>query len=284
MLEANTRRAALGATAPCQHRLVDGVTLAYDDRGTGPAVVCLHAIGHGASDFRSLGDALAAHRRVIAVDWPDHGNSSSDHQPASAARYEALLARLLDALALDDVVLVGNSIGGAAALRYAASHPDRVRGLVLVNPGGLDPGDGVAPIAIAAMVRFFAAGASGARWFPAAFAAYYRMVLPARAAAAQRARIVAAGTESARVLADAWRSFGEPSADLRALVPQVRCPVLVAWAVRDRLNQLRRCRPAIGRFANGRLETFAAGHAPQLETPEAFTASLTRFLAELPAW
>ena len=78
---------------------------------------------------------------MIAVDWPDHGNSSADPQPPSAARYEALLAGLLDDLGIDDAVLIGNSIGGAAALRYAASHPGRVRGLVLANPGGLDPED-----------------------------------------------------------------------------------------------------------------------------------------------
>lgn len=277
-------RPALGATAPWKECRVDGVTLAVDDRGSGPPVVCLHAVGHGASDFRALGAALADRHRVVAVDWPDHGNSSDDRHPPSADRYEALLAGLLDALAIDQAVLIGNSIGGAAALRYAATRPERVRGLVLENPGGLDPGTGVAPLAIAAMTRFFAAGARGARWFPAVYGAYYRaMVLPHGAAAAQRARIVDAGPTMARVLMQAWRSFGAPSADIRDLVPRVRCPVLVAWATRDRFVQLGRCRPAVDRFADARVETFPAGHAAHLETPEAFLTSLTRFLAELPA-
>ncbi len=277
-------RTALGATAPWNERRVDGVTLAFDDRGSGPPIVCLHAIGHGASDFRALGTALAARHRVIAVDWPDHGNSSDDPHPASAERYANVLDGLLDALGVEQPVLLGNSIGGAAAIRYAGSHPDRVRALVLENPGGLDPGTGVAPVAIGAMTRFFRAGARGARWFPAAYGAYYRrMVLPRPDAAAQRDRIIAAGPGHARVLADAWTSFGTPAADLRALAPRIACPVLFAWATRDRLVQLGRCRPAIAAFPNARVETFPAGHAAHLEAPAAFLTSLTRFLDALPA-
>ena len=71
-------------------------------------------------------------------------------------------------------------------------------------------------------------------------------------------------------------------------MPAIRCPVLVAWASRDQIIQLRRCRPAIRRFADARLETFPAGHAPHLETPDRFERVLERFLApfrheELPA-
>jgi pimeloyl-ACP methyl ester carboxylesterase len=58
--------------------------------------------------------------------------------------------------------------------------------------------------------------------------------------------------------------------------------VLVTWAKRDRVIQLRRSLPAIRRFPIVSLETFEAGHAPFLETPEAFDASLGRFLASLP--
>jgi pimeloyl-ACP methyl ester carboxylesterase len=113
---------------------------------------------------------------------------------------------------------VGNSIGGAAAIRFAAAHPERVTALVLENPGGLDRTDDlVARIAIRAMIAFFAAGARGAPWFPAAFAAYYRMVLQRAAAAEERRRIVASAREIAPLLRDAWTGFGEPEADLRNL-------------------------------------------------------------------
>ena len=282
--KASSPRAALGASAPYREVRIDGVRLTYDDDGTGPPLVCLHAIGHGASDFAGVRAYFRSRYRVIALDWPGHGDSDDDRVPASAARYAALLAEVLDTLRIDGAVLLGNSIGGAAAIRLAAAAPGRIRALVLANPGGLDRGSGSAAnrIVTRLMAAFFAAGARGARWYPRAFAAYYRMVLTEPAAAAQRARIVAQARTIATVLAQAWRSFGEPDADLRALAPTVRCPVLFAWAARDRINQLSRCREAIGRFPNARLETFRAGHAAFLEAPDAFAKSLDAFLAGLP--
>src|SRR6185369_7919359 len=117
-----------------------------------------------------------------------------------------------------------------------------------------------------------------------AFAAYYRTVLPSAAAATVRARVVAAGRELAPLLRDAWRSFAAPDADTRALAADVRCPVLFAWATRDRFVQLRRAQPTIDRFPNARVVRFAgAGHAAHLEAPETFEAELERFLDALPA-
>src|SRR5262245_58708320 len=132
-----TKRSAVGATAPWKEVVVDGVRLAYDDEGQGPAIVCLHAIGHGARDFSPLRERLGHRYRTLALDWPGQGNSGDDREAASAARYTTLLRGFLDAVGLDDVVLLGNSIGGAAAIRLAAESGERVRALVLANPGGL---------------------------------------------------------------------------------------------------------------------------------------------------
>jgi 4,5:9,10-diseco-3-hydroxy-5,9,17-trioxoandrosta-1(10),2-diene-4-oate hydrolase len=178
-------------------------------------------------------------------------------------------------------VLIGNSIGGAAALRLAAAAPQRVAALVLENAGGLMPVDRLARGFTAAMARFFAAGARGAGWFPLAYGAYYRTVLRTRAAAEMRRRIVAAGSEMAPILRDAWRGFGAADADQRELAPRIACPVLVAWAARDRVIQLARCLPAIRRFPNARVRTFRAGHCAHLETPDEFEACLGEFLGEL---
>src|SRR5688572_29034969 len=84
------RRHAVGASAARRFVTVDGVRLAYDDVGNGPAVVCLHAIGHGASDFTRLAERLRARHRVIALDWPGQGWSDPDHEPPSSRRYAAL--------------------------------------------------------------------------------------------------------------------------------------------------------------------------------------------------
>jgi 4,5:9,10-diseco-3-hydroxy-5,9,17-trioxoandrosta-1(10),2-diene-4-oate hydrolase len=272
-------RAAVGAAAPHRELLIDGVRLTCGDDGAGPAVVCLHAIGHGAGDFTRLRAHLRERYRVVAIDWPGQGRSGDDHVPASAVRYAELLGGALNALGIERAVLVGNSIGGAAAMRYAAASPARVAGLILENPGGLDAPDRLARIAISGMVRFLGAGVARAGWFPTAFAAYYRMVLQRRSAAEQRARIVASAFEIAPVLHEAWRSFGEPAADLRAAAATIRCPVLFAWAARDQIIQLRRSLPAIRRIARAQLRRFPAGHAAHLETPDAFEAAVSEFLS-----
>ncbi|MEO6027125.1 MAG: alpha/beta hydrolase [Candidatus Binatia bacterium] len=276
------RRHAVGASDARRYTTVDGVRLAYDDVGRGPTVVALHAIGHGAGDFARLVARLADRHRVLALDWPGQGWSDPDRSPPSAQRYAELLADVLAAVDAGPVVLVGNSIGGAAAIEYAAMHPERVRGLVLANPGGLDAFDVVKRVACGLMARFFGAGARGARWFPTAFAAYYRSSVLMRApAAAQRARIVASATEIAPILAAAWAGFARPESDLRPLAPRIGCPVLFTWATRDRFVQLARSLPAIRTFPQARVVTLPAGHAPQLETPEAFEAEVESFLAEL---
>jgi 4,5:9,10-diseco-3-hydroxy-5,9,17-trioxoandrosta-1(10),2-diene-4-oate hydrolase len=257
---------------------VEGVKLAYRDVGDGTPILCLHAIGHDGTDYAPLTRGPA---RVIALDWPGQGASQPDRVPPTARRYALLLAGFVEALGLSQVVLVGNSIGGAAAIRYAAERPDRVRGLVLLNPGGLDSGGWLARLAVRVMVAFFAAGARGRRWFGGVFALYYKLVLRREAAAAARARIVADGYRHAALLRDAWRGFGEPDADLRPLAPRVGCPTLFAWARHDHFVQLRRSRDGIALFPNARLLKFDAGHAPQLETPEQFTAALHAFVSDL---
>ena len=88
------RRHAVGASAARRFLTVDGVRLAYDDVGTGPAIVCLHAIGHGASDFARLAERLRSRQRVIALDWPGQGWSDPDHEPPTSRRYAVSTAPL----------------------------------------------------------------------------------------------------------------------------------------------------------------------------------------------
>lgn len=276
-------RFAVGAAPLAATRSVGPLTLAYDDEGDGPPVVCLHAIGHGARDYEEFRARMRKHHRVIALDWPWHGRSSNDVERPTIGRFADVLESFLDSMGIERAVLVGNSIGGGAAIRFASRFPGRVRALVLANPAGLDPPDLVARAAIASVVRMYRAGEARARWFSPAFAAYYRVVLPRAAAHPQRARILEAGLEMAPMLADAWEGFASPEQDLRALGPTITRPTLFAWAMKDAFVQLARNRPAISNFMDYRLETFAAGHSPHLETPDEFCDSFQRFMGEVDA-
>lgn len=275
----DTAREALGAIAPYKEIEIGGVKLAYNDEGNGPVVICLHAIGHGASDYARVIQTLRSRYRVIALDWPGQGRSGPDDQAASPWRYSELLEKFIEALQLDRIVIIGNSIGGAAAIRYTAANLQHVRGILLCNPGGLDKGGRTAVMFCRIMARFFGAGVRGSKWFARAFNTYYRQVLPSPEAATQRAKIVLAGYETAPILEQAWMSFADPQADVRALIPQIRCPVQFCWAMRDKFVPFTRSRAAVLKFNNARVEKFPiAGHAAFLEDFAHFDHVMQRFL------
>ena len=259
--------------------VVDGVSLAVRRDGRGPPVVCLGAVGHDSDDFDGLVERLNGRCEIVRHDWPGHGQSGPDSHPASAARYADLLGPALDALAVDRPILIGNSIGGAAALILASRRP--VAGVVLCDSGGLVPVNAFTRALCAVFAGFFRAGASGAGWYDAAFALYYRMVLPAPAAERRRREIIANGRRLAPILAEAWDSFGRPDADLRDLAAGLDPPIWVAWARRDRVIPLALCRPAIRAMRNASLSRFDGGHSPFLEDPDAFAAGFSDFLDRL---
>jgi pimeloyl-ACP methyl ester carboxylesterase len=273
-----TARQKLGVPPPYRLCEVDGIQLAFRQFGEGRDIVCLHAIGHGGGDFASVVNALAPRYRVTVIDWPGHGWSSGDAKPPGVVRYGELLRGFIDKQRLDRVVLIGNSVGGGAAIHYARLAPKNVVALVLANPAGLA---GMTPRnqrAVQLMARFFSAGASRKWWFTPAFAVYYRLVLPKLPARDRRRAIVAARFEIAPLLARAWRGFAEPASDLRSAAAALSCPVLFTWAMRDRFVSYRLCREAIHAVPDARIEKFNAGHTPFLETPEAFAEAVTRFL------
>lgn len=259
-----------------------GTRIAVHRTGAGRAVVCLHAIGHGARDYYDLMRRLGGRYDIVAVDWPGHGDSPADTQPASADRYTAILSDLLRHLDLGEVVLIGNSVGGAVAIKIAAAIPAAVRGLVLCDPAGLQRVGLVARFFCRWKARFFAAGERGDPGFAHRFRRYYeRQVLPEPAALARREEIIAAGYQVAAALRQGWESFGRPSADIRSLTTGLRCPVLYAWARKDRLIALSRCRAAVAATPRHEFVLFDAGHSAFLEQPDAFEAALRTFLGNV---
>lgn len=115
--------------------------LHYNDLGNGSeTVVMLHGSGPGASGWanfnRNIEPLVAAGYRVILMDCP--GWSKSDPIVCSGSRSELnarALKGLLDALGLDKVHILGNSMGGHSAVAFALSHPARVGKLVLMGGG-----------------------------------------------------------------------------------------------------------------------------------------------------
>ena len=117
--------------------------LHVDDGGTGGVpVVFVHSFAGSASHWNAQLRHLRRKRRAVAFDLRGHGMSAPPDDGDYAVRSLASdIAAVADKLRLLRFVLVGHSIGGAAAIAYAGAHPDRVAGLVLAGAPGKVPAD-----------------------------------------------------------------------------------------------------------------------------------------------
>jgi haloalkane dehalogenase len=105
----------------------------YEESGVGPTYVFLHGNPTSSYLWRNVMPALTHPARRLAPDLVGMGRSGKpaiEYRFADHARY---LAAWFDTLSLDDVVLVGHDWGGALACDWAARHPERVRGVVLLE-------------------------------------------------------------------------------------------------------------------------------------------------------
>lgn len=112
----------------------------YELAGTGTGTfVLLHGMGATATAYTILARRLRKHaKRVLLVDLPGHGRSSEPPRGLDVTGLGAGLKEALDGLLEphERAVVLGNSLGGAAALRYALGSPERVGALVLTSPAG----------------------------------------------------------------------------------------------------------------------------------------------------
>ena len=138
---------------------VDGKPIFVAETGSGPAVVMLHGGGPGASGVSNYSrniDALAEHFRVIVPDMPGYGRSVKGVDQDDPFGYLADMIRgLLDELGVDTAHLIGNSYGGAAALRLALDTPHRVGKLVLMGPGGIGTTRGVPTAGLKSLLSYY---------------------------------------------------------------------------------------------------------------------------------
>ncbi|MEM5367297.1 alpha/beta fold hydrolase [Paraburkholderia azotifigens] len=114
-------------------------------------LVLLHGIGSGAASWVQQLEALGTTRRVFAWDAPGYGESTCVASPSpQASEYANALHEWLDVLGIERCVLVGHSLGAIVAGSFAASHAQRVAGLLLLSPAA---GYGAAPEEVRASKR-----------------------------------------------------------------------------------------------------------------------------------
>lgn len=116
-----------------------GALHALEARGEGdlPPVIVLHGLSAAGQYYENVMRRMRPHvRRVVAPDMPGHGMSDLPVEGLDHGTLGVGLREALDQLLVEPAVVFGNSLGAAAAVRYASERPERVLGLFLAAPGG----------------------------------------------------------------------------------------------------------------------------------------------------
>ena len=107
--------------------------LFYTDRGTGEVCVLLHGFLENAQSWAPVIQSFEDKYRFLAIDLPGHGKSGVLHEEATIDDYAHAVRTLLDALGVNQVRLIGHSMGGYVCLAFAKAFPSRIKGLLLLN-------------------------------------------------------------------------------------------------------------------------------------------------------
>jgi len=137
--------------------------IAHVERGSGEVALFLHGFPLSGFQWRGALARLSKRRRCVALDLMGLGFTDlADGQPVDAASQAAMVAAFLDALAIEEVDLVGSDSGGAVAQLFATRYPGRVRTMLLTN---CDVETDSPPPAVLPVIALARAGALADRWF-----------------------------------------------------------------------------------------------------------------------
>jgi pimeloyl-ACP methyl ester carboxylesterase len=250
----------------------DDLALTFSDTGTGRPVLLLHGGGgpRTVADFATrLATDADSQLRVITPVHPGFDGTPRSAGLSSPAGLAALYAELLEELELEDVLVVGNSIGGWIAAELALLAPSQVAGYVLVDAVGIEvqghPVIDFFSLPLPAIAEYSYYAPDAFRIDPAALRPAAQQTLAAN-----------------RVTLEAYAGREMLDPTLLGRLAAVQAPTLVAWGEADRIADPDYGRALAAAIPGARFELMLrTGHLPQMETPEQLSEVLRTFAADL---
>jgi pimeloyl-ACP methyl ester carboxylesterase len=264
-----------------RYESIGGLRVRYVRAGVGPPVLLVHGLGSSIYTWKDVFPSLVREHDVVALDLPGFGGSEIP-PGLSAEIYPRTVTGLLDRLGIERASLVGHSLGGAVVLFVAASQPERVDRLVLLDAAGFH----LTPAERPWLLRLLASDAGGVlarlprkRLFVTL--ALHQVFHDGRKVTDERVEEYLAPAQRPGAV-DALRSLLGPRGvaaltSFEDVAKRVQAPTLVVWGRDDTWLppvDAERFEAAIPRARSVVLE--ACGHMPQEELP----AETSRFVSD----
>jgi pimeloyl-ACP methyl ester carboxylesterase len=246
-----------------------GIKLAYEDQGAGkPAFVFVHGWTCNRSFFSPQAEYFSRRHRVVSVDLRGHGESDKPQGPYHHSLYAEDIAHIIEHLELGKIVAVGHSMGGSVVLQLAASYPDHVAAIVMMDP---DPF--VFPSELRAGIEAVAKAIEAGNQEPRRELITTQMFLPTSDRKLVEFVVEAMMAAPNHVAAGALR--GILNFDGKAVAEQCKVPAL-HLATTDPSNPPHLMSQWLPHVING--WTVGAGHFFQLEVPDQVNAMIEGFM------
>jgi len=250
--------AALTTTRTLTLPDIGSVALTFDEQGEGRPFLVLHG-GAGPQSMARFSQLLAEQDQamVLAPTHPGFGGTTRPDGLNDVAGLAGLYGELLDTLGLEDVTVVGNSIGGWIAAELVLLQSPRVSRLVLIDAVGIEvdehPVADVSGLPVPEIMALSFHDAAPFRIDPATLSDAQKAIMSANAAALA----IYAGSPA----------MADPS--LVSRLCAITVPTLVLWGDSDRIVDPEYGRTYASAIQGARYQILeATGHMPQMETPE----------------
>ncbi|HEX6726819.1 MAG TPA: alpha/beta fold hydrolase [Nitrospira sp.] len=251
---------------------INGITLAYDDQGTGLHIVFLHAFPLNRAMWTEQVKALSSQFRAITIDLRGHGESDAPLWHYTLDQAADDVVGLLDHLSIRQAVFVGHSMGGYVLFALYRKYADRVQGLVLADTRAqADTAEGKEARFQMAQIAY--------KNGPSAIADIMlpKLLSPAtiqtRPELVRRVRTMIEGTQVSGIAGDLMAMAERP--DSIALLNQITCPTQIVVGEQDLATPPSDAKLMADRIPDARLTIIpGAAHLSNMEQPGLFNETI----------
>jgi pimeloyl-ACP methyl ester carboxylesterase len=247
----------------------DGVSIHYEVYGSGPALILTHGYSSTSAMWKGQIEALSKHHKLVLWDMRGHGQSDYPDDPAaySEALTVADIAALLDEVGADKAVVGGLSLGGYMSLAFYRAHPERVSALLIIDTGPGFKKDDARDVwnkrALDTADRFDREGLAVLK-------------------SLSRERSTASHRDASGLARAARGMLTQRDARVIELLPEIKMPSLVVVGADDAPFLAASDYMAAKIPAAKKVVIPAAGHAVNIDQPQAFIEAVLAFLDRLP--